>query len=155
MENDIRFDLAQFYPMKGVLENILGRSTYRKLKDYAELSDWEDALEKLLNAILLSINTTILIADDDWLQDVEKIVVSGKESLRQSKNSADLFASFSATLTKIVFLQIGFIPDRYSSEKVPLVPSNWKLDVFRSVQYIQSNNQKQSLKQYKERKKLR
>ena len=152
-KDGIHADLAQFYPMKAVLEQILGKDSFRKLKDYGTFADWKKECQKLLDAVALSIRTTVQITDEDWREEVSAIIELGKSHLRNSKYAADLFASLAATLARLSFLQIGFLPNRYSHEKVRLVPSNCQLDVFRSVLYVQSPEQKRRLKEYRERNK--
>ena len=153
MKDDIRFDLAQFYPMKAVIEQILGRNSFQKLKDHGTLTDWKTESQKLLDAITLSISTTVQISDDDWNEEVDAVIKLGKSHVQDSNTIADLFSSLAATFARLSFLQKGFLPNRYSKESIRLVSNNWKLDVFRSVQYVQNENQKQKLKQYKESRK--
>ena len=39
--NSIRRDMSQIYLLKAAFEQILGKRTYRKLKETATLSDWK------------------------------------------------------------------------------------------------------------------
>jgi len=47
----LRFDMSQFYPLKAVLEELLGHHVYLRLKETATLPDWKDVIQKLLRAI--------------------------------------------------------------------------------------------------------
>jgi hypothetical protein len=53
----------------------------------------------------------------------------------------ELLSGLSAALIRIVFLQIGAVPNRRRDKKVSLTPDNWRLNDLRTVQYIQSNRQ--------------
>lgn len=54
------------------------------------------------------------------------------------------------TLTEIVFTQIGFMPTRSRrNEMVPLKKEFWELNNFRTVQYVQTAEQKAALEQYR------
>lgn len=150
-KSGIRPDMSQFYPLKAVLEEILGKRTYRKLKETGDLSDWKQVTIKLLNSIELAIQETVKIADQDFYDEVKQTLELGRKLLPLADDIADLFSYVSATLTKIVFLQIGYIPS-YCLEIRPLVPKYWNLSGIRSVQYVQSEEQKRSAKEIKESK---
>jgi hypothetical protein len=143
MDNGIRYDMSQFYPIKALLERLFGNATYMRLKETGTLRDWKSALTKLLRAIGLSIETTVLVADQAWHEDVREILSVGLQQISAAKNIADAFASLSATLTKLVFTQIGLLPIRpAATNTVALVAPNWKLDGIRTVQYVQTAAQK-------------
>jgi hypothetical protein len=97
-------------------------------------------------AIELAINSTVVITDAAWRDDIAAVIRLGQESIKCSETIADLFSTLSATLSRIVFMQIGQMP-RYTmqSKRVPLTPEWWKLNTYRSVQYVQNDAQKQAL----------
>jgi hypothetical protein len=143
---DIRADLAQYYSIKSVFEQILGQDSYKKLKDYGSLKDWKLESTRLLKAISLAINETVEVADIDWREEIKEEIQKGISLVKSSHEIDELFSRLAATLTKIVFLQIGFIPRRHGSiERITLIPRNWKLNIVRTVQYVQ--NEEQHMKQ--------
>jgi hypothetical protein len=145
-EIGIRADLAQFYAMKAVLERTLGHPVYLKLKDYAPLKEWRKATIRLLDAVELAINSTVEIADQEWRDDIAAAIRLGRDLIKGSNTSSALFAVLSATLTEIVFLQIGFMPSRPRPGKTaPLTADFWTLNRYRSVQYVQTAAQRQAL----------
>lgn len=144
--NGIRYDMSQFYPLKVTIEQILGKRAYRKLKETAGLSDWKVETTKLLKAIELSIVETVKVADTEFYNEANQIIELGLAHIKSAKDISELFASLSATLTKIVFLQIGHVPAHYRVESVSLTPKNWNLASVRSVQYVQSAVQKETAK---------
>ena len=64
--SEIRCDLAQYYPMKAVMEQVLGRNAFRKLKEGGSLRDWIGECSNLLKALSISIATSVSIADQEW-----------------------------------------------------------------------------------------
>lgn len=147
----MRHDMSQFYPLKAILEDILGKKTYSKLKETGTLSDWKEETLKLLNAIELAIRETVKIADQDFHDEAKQILELGRKLIPLAKDVADLFSYVSATLAKVVFLQIGYIPS-YHIESRPLREKNWILSCIRSVQYVQTEEQKRTAKEMKESK---
>lgn len=147
---DIKYDLSQFYPMKAVVEQTLGKCAYLKLKETATLSDWKREMKKLISAIELSINETVKIADEDFFAEVKQIIDTGHSYIQGAKDIADLFSYLSATLTRLVFLQIGYVPNRCHLKSVPLIKRNWVLSGVRSVQYVQSEEQREAAQKIKE-----
>jgi len=150
--NGIRYDMSQFYPLKAVFEQILGKRTYRKLKETATLSDWKTETKKLLKAFELSVTETVKVADAEFHEEMKQILELGLSHIKTAKEISELFASLSATLTRLAFLQVGYIPDHYRLESVPLTQRNWNLACVRSVQYVQSNEQKEAAKRIEARK---
>lgn len=150
--NGIRFDMSQFYPLKATFEQILGKRAYRKLKETAGLSGWKVETTKLLKAIELSTIETVKVADPEFHKEANEILELGRAHIKSAKDISELFASLSATLTRIVFLQIGYIPAHGRFESVRLTPKNWNLEGVRSVQYVQSNAQKETAKLLEKRK---
>lgn len=140
----IRADMQQFYPLKAALEQILGKRTYRKLKETADLSDWKVELTKLLKAIELSIIETVKIADAEYYEEVKQLLEWGNSNIKDCTEIADLLADVAAILIRLVFLQIGYMPMHRSVELVPLAQKNWNLSCVRSVQYVQSIRQKKT-----------
>ena len=140
---ELRFDMSQFYPLKAVLEELLGHRVYSRLKETATLRDWKDVIQKLLRAIKIAIESTVGIADDDWFADIDSVLELGRTQIAESKTVTDLFASLSATLARLVFLQIGFLPlGRQQKETIPLTKEWWTLTTVRTVQYVQNNRQR-------------
>lgn len=138
---DIRADMSQFYSMKAALEDVLGHASYAKLKEGGTLPKWKAETNKLLKAVELAIVTTVKIADKEWYDEVRSVLDLGRGHIPQSESIADLFANLSATLTRLVFIQIGYLPS-HRVETRQLTPSNWKLDPVRTVQYVQDAKQK-------------
>jgi hypothetical protein len=143
--DELRHDMSQFYPLKAVLEELLGHRVYSRLKETATLRDWKDEIQRLLRAIKIAIKSTVEIADDDWLAEIDSILELGKTQITESKTVTELFASVSATLARLVFLQIGFLPlGRQQRETIPLTKECWTLTSVRTVQFVQNHKQRQT-----------
>ena len=116
--NGIRYDMSQFYPLKAALEQILGKRTYRKLKETADLPDWKLETKKLLKAIELSIFETVKVADAEFYKEAKEILELGHAHIKSAKEISELFAGLSATLIRIAFLQIGIPVSPVSLDRV-------------------------------------
>jgi hypothetical protein len=139
----IRYDMSQFYSLKAVYEEILGKRSYRKLKETATLRDWKVETGKLLKAIELSIEeATVKIADADFHSEAKELLRLGSSLINSARDISGLFASLAATLIRLSFLQVGFIPRNFP-ESVRLTPKDWVLSFVRSVQYVQTLEQKE------------
>jgi hypothetical protein len=138
---DIRHDMSQYYPMKAVLEQLFGRRCYMKLKETADLKEWKVECKRLLRAVEVSIEATVEIADTEWRSEIAGVLELGRRHLASARSITSMFAHLSATLTRIVFLQIGQLPSRGNVEAIPVVAKNWCLNAHRSVQYIQTVEQ--------------
>jgi hypothetical protein len=62
---EIRADMGQHYAMKSLFEHILGRASFRRVKDYAPLPVWKAESKKLLRAVGLSIESTVEVVDEE------------------------------------------------------------------------------------------
>jgi hypothetical protein len=139
---EIRADLSQYYAMKAVFERILGKSSFAATKDYAPLRVWKTETVRLLTAISLAVRDTVEIVDDEWKGEMTAEIAEGIKRIKSSSKIDELFAELSATLTHVIFLQLGFIPrGHHRLPRVLLARGHWKLDVVRSVQYVQSTAQ--------------
>jgi hypothetical protein len=142
-------DMSQFYVLKSLFEDIFDHTVYMDLKENSTISDWRKHTKRLLDAIAVSIKSTVKIADQNWRDQMAEIIAEGKERIGETQTPEDMFACLSATLTRIVFLQIGFIPTRGRKNKpTPLASYYWTLNSFRSVQYVQDDEQRAKLDEY-------
>jgi hypothetical protein len=123
-----------------------------RLKETATLRDWKDEIQRLLRAIKVAIKSTVEIADDDWFADIDSILELGKKQIAESKIATELFAYLSATLARLVFLQIGFSPlGRQQKETIPLTKEWWTLTSVRTVQFVQNNKQRHTAQVLRDR----
>jgi hypothetical protein len=147
-EIGLRADMSQFYGMKAVLEELFGHPVYLRLKETAIMKEWRAETVRLLSAVAYAINSTVAIADQEWRQDISDIIRRGQERIRGSDTISDLFSELCATLTRIVFMQIGMMPSRTAHMKtVPLTSQFWTFRAHRSVQYVQTATQRETLDQ--------
>lgn len=148
-EDGISHKMDQFYPMKAVMESLFGHRCYMKLKEAGDLNDWKHETHRLLRAIEMSVATNVEVADPDWRSCVADILELGHKYVGYAESIADLFAYLSATLTRLVFLQLGLQPEQMQNhrraEVVPIIKQNWRLNQFRSVQYVQNSEQAAAL----------
>lgn len=129
------------YALKTALEQLLGREAWYDLKETTSLAPWRKYVLKSLKAIRVSTRETVQVRDAAWAAAVEENLSRGEQAAAKCKDIDDLLASFTATLLRQVFLQLGACPDRRTQDRVALRKDNWSMDGQRSVQYVQSGEQ--------------
>lgn len=150
---DIRADLSQYYAAKALFEQILGRAAFMRVKDYGPLSAWRENYTKLLRAVGVAAEATVEVADIEWKQEVSELLTRGIKRLATAKSIDELHAAAAATLGELAFLQLGFVPKgHYRVANVPLTGRNWKMNPVRTVQYVQSSEQRATQKRLSESK---
>lgn len=142
--------IEKFYAMKATLERIWGKDTYADLKHCSDLKVWKKYLQRTLEAIKLAISDTVKVADPEWREGATGILDMGSKRLHDSTEFDDLFQVFAATLTELSFHQIGLCPVRNLSNRATLRKGDWNLSAYRSVQYVQSEEQKERLQRRNE-----
>lgn len=145
--SNIRADLSQYYAAKALFEKILGRAAFMRVKDYGPLSAWRENYTKLLRSVGVAVEATVEVADVVWKQEVSDLLTHGIKRLTTAKSIDELHAAAAATLGELAFLQLGFVPrghDRVAN--VPLIGRNWKMNPVRTVQYVQSAEQRAAQK---------
>lgn len=141
----MRHDMSHMYALKSSIEDLLGNRAWLELKETTSTTTWRRYVVKILDAIELSIETTVLVKDEDWWQEVRANLGHGRELAQVAMTPEDAIAALSGTLLRQVFLQLGSAPSRKTATAVPLKPKNWDFSGFRSVQYVQSPKQKEDL----------
>jgi hypothetical protein len=146
-----RYDLAQFYAMKATMETLFGRDCFAKLKEAGSLADWKAECDRLLRATEVAARATVAVADDQWRSDVQSLVALGRSNIKSAKAADELFSALAATYVRLSFLQLGTLPSRGSMQSVSLAERNWRLDPYRTVQYVQTPTQYRALKRKRQR----
>jgi hypothetical protein len=150
----MQHDLSHMYVLKSAIEDLLGNRAWLELKETTSVATWRRYVLKLFDAIELSVKSTIQVHDDEWLEDIQSNLNHGRNLARIAKDTDDLIAALSATLLKQVFLQLGNAPSRKTSASVPLRADHWCFNGFRSVQVVQSPQQKEDFFKSKQRREL-
>jgi hypothetical protein len=144
--------MSEQYALKALIERVLGHEAYLRVKEFAPLSAWKTQTSRLLKALRRSIELTVVVADQDWRDEVEEVFTLGLERIKRAPSVSELHAGIAATFGEIAFLQVGFLPD-YSVRRTapPITSTDWNLALTRSVQYVQSEQQKLDAKRIKTR----
>ena len=149
---EIRADLLSCYPLKALFEEVLGRKSFRAVKESGSFAAWKEESRRLLKALGIAITATVEVADDQWRLEVAEMLELGEKRIDAAKEFDELLAGLAATLGRLCFLQVGFVPYGHGhQQRVPLNQANWRLDIVRTVQYIQTPEQKERLSQILER----
>ena len=136
--------IERYYALKAIFERIWGEGTYLDLKHCSDLKVWKRYCERTLRATALVVSDTVRIADDEWRNEMAEIVEHGIGRVKSAEAFDELFQCLAATYVEASFLQLGFMPNRHRS-RARLRKGDWCLDGFRSVQYVQSAEQKDHL----------
>ena len=141
----MQHDMSHMYALKSAIDDLLGHRAWLELKETTLLKTWRRYVLKIFDAIELSVKSTIQIRDEEWFEEVQSNLEHGRELARISESTDDLIAALSAALLRQVFLQLGAAPSRKTAKSVPLKAEHWRFDGFRSVQIVQSLQQKETL----------
>ena len=137
----LEHDIEHLYALKTALEQLLGREAWYDLKETTSLTPWRKYVLKTLKAIRVTTRETVQVRDDAWAKAVEENLTRGEKAVAQCKDIDNLLSTFTATLMRQIFLQLGSCPDRRTKDRVTLTKENWRMNGLRSVQYIQSQEQ--------------
>jgi hypothetical protein len=137
--------LEHLAPLKFTLERLFGTKTWYELKESTSVTKWRKHLLRALSAIRIAFFETVKVRDDKLAQAVTENLARGEQALKAAKSLEDLLAAFSSTLTEQVFIQLGTVPRRRPGSDATLSPKFWQLDGFRSVQYVQTQEQLEAL----------
>lgn len=151
MSNDEYMPIEKYYALKDTFERLWGRNTYLDLKHCSDIRRWKRYCERTLRVSGMAAIDSVLIADDDWHVTFANIVQRGIERIKSAKNFDDLFQNFAATYMEMSFHQFGWMPSVSPSYRSKLKQGGWKLDGFRSVQYVQSPQQKANFERREQR----
>lgn len=144
--------MSHMYALKSAIEDLLGNRAWLDLKESTSTTTWRRYGQKLLDAIALSIRSTIKVRDDDWIEEIHSNLEHSRELMRIAETPEDVIAALAAALLRQVFLQMGHAPSRKTVNSVSLKPENWSFDGFRTVQVVQTAEQRENLFRFKQRK---
>lgn len=132
--------------LKSVMEDVFGTNAWYALKESNHIPTWRKYAQKLLESIEFSIKDTVEIYDEEWMQQIEDCIHRGSSLLKSSDEIDEIIAVLAGVLANVSFLQIGHMPRRKGDKKSPSFrKGNWKFDSFRSVVYLQTKEQQETL----------
>jgi hypothetical protein len=138
----VRYNEEDGYALKHLFESLFGRNAWLEIKHSTNLRQWKKYSIRVLSALEVSAKITVQVADEEWFGQFASTIEHGKRRVNSSKDFEQLFASLAASLGELSFLQLGMMPMRSTQENITVRhQSNWKLDRYRSVQYVQNSEQ--------------
>ncbi|HCG7664373.1 TPA: hypothetical protein NJ444_002739 [Vibrio parahaemolyticus] len=114
--------LKTAYPLKSMMESVFGRKAWLDLKHCQDLGVWKKYSKRHISAVEVSIKSTVKVADDDWFNELSLEFEHGKKCVDSAGSLDVLFANLAARQGE-----------------------SWNLSVFRTVQYVQSQEQKERI----------
>lgn len=143
----MKHNLEIAYGLKSFIENLFGRRAWLEIKHATDLRTWRKYSIRIIEAVRFSASVNVQISDPQWMEELNHTTEFGIERMKRASSLEELFSSLAATLGQLNFLQMGRIPMNVTHKQVTLRhPGNWKLNQFRSVQYVQSKQQAENLK---------
>jgi len=141
----MRYNQEYGYALKILFENLFGISAWYDIKHSTDLKKWKSYSKKALSALEISAQATVQVVDNNWEKEFYSIIEFGRKRIDSSKYFEQLLSNLAASFGELSFLQLGMLPRRKGIKKVTLRhPSDWKLDRYRSVQYVQSAKQREA-----------
>lgn len=148
-------EYSKFLFLKSTIEELFGRKAWYELKESNYVPTWRKHIINTLKAVKISIHDTVKYCDNDWIKEIEQIVERGIELAKQGKSIDELISILAGCMTAISFMQIGLMPHRKGlDKKIALRKGNWNLSKYRTVVYLQTDEQKESLYMNKQQKKI-
>lgn len=128
-----------------LLKIILGDEKYLLSEDfeYTSPKEYKAQIISLLDTIDYAIIQTIKFADNCLLDDINDAIIRGKSSLKNELTIEQIATSAISIFVELLFLLIGNIPKNSNSRKHKKI--KYTLNDFRTISYIQSNQQKLNL----------
>jgi hypothetical protein len=137
----------KFCALKSLFEHVWGKGTYLELKHCSDIKVWKRYCTQTLKATQQAIRETIIVCDDDWHEGISSAISHGLKQIQTSESFDELFQCFAATYVEISFCQIGFMPAFQNDFRRKLGKGHWRLDAYRSVQYVQNPEQRERANQ--------
>jgi len=145
----LKYNLEEAYGLKSVIEELFGSNAWYEIKHATDVQTWKKYSIKILSAIELSAKSTVKISDNEWFSELNSLIEFGKDRIKRAKSTEEIFSGLSASLANISFFQLGRMPSNSLRKQVTLRhKGNWNLSQFRSVQYVQNNEQAYAKEQY-------
>lgn len=132
--------------IKSTIENALGLDGWCALKDATKVAVWKKYFEATLHSYLVAARETVTVADDDWRDEFEENLENAKAEIQLAGTVEDALDVFCAALIRQSYLQLGMVPRRLGapSHNAKRGAKTWRLDGFRSVQYVQTREQREN-----------
>lgn len=128
-----------------LIHQLYGGQDYRIIKSYNDPLSAKKYYLKIIKSIRFSIEETISITDNNHKEELLQTIDRFKTRIKSARTFEQLDQLMITFQSEIIFRLIGFLPNRRRTDKVINSRGNWKLDNYRQIQYIQTNEQKKNL----------
>lgn len=132
--------------VKSEIECAFGSEAWYALKDTTSVTTWKTYFVKVLSSYKVAAKATIQVTDDSWQREFEANIDEAVKIIKRTKDFDSALDIFCGALIRQGYLQLGMAPKRKTSNrKTRLVESDWTLDNYRTVQYVQTKEQRHNL----------
>ena len=131
--------------LKKAMEESFGPDAWYALKETTDPKVWKKYFIKALRSYVVAAKNSITIHDHEWIAEFEENSMRCQEQIKKCKSFDEALGQFSAGIMRQSYLQIGLIPRHRGKHQVTLRATDWKLNNFRTVQYVQSEEQRANI----------
>jgi methionine synthase II (cobalamin-independent) len=128
-----------------LIENLYGTKDHKKIKSYNNITSAKKFYLKIIKSINFAIEETLTLTDRIHKKELCRTIRDTESSVKESKSINELDQRMIAFQSEIIFLLIGFFPRRLGTDKIINKRNQWKLDLYRQIQYTQTIDQKKNL----------
>lgn len=139
---DKKENVSVYVPMsfEYLMSSLFGQQFYHGYVGYLRLKRWKKDLIKILKTVRKTIEINI-DTDEFHKNELCSKCDLGIRKLKESKYKDQLDVNMVESLTRIVFMLIGDMPEN-SRKKSTANPKCWKLDQARKITYVQTLHQR-------------
>jgi len=133
------------YYFSTLIENLYGTKDYKKIKSYNNIVSAKKYFLKIVKSIKFAIEETLTLTDRVHKEELLRTILETESTVKNAKSFDELDQQMIAKQSELIFLLIGFFPRRLGSDKIINKRNQWKLDLYRQIQYTQTIDQKKNL----------
>lgn len=130
-----------------LIHRLYGRKSYQEIKSYMDLPLTRKYFRRMIASIEVAARATLTITDQSHRTQFIDVTERYDSLIRSSKSHDDVRELMIAFQSEIIFLLIGAMPNRWQEENVTNTnrKENWKLNLYRQIQYVQNAEQKKNV----------
>jgi hypothetical protein len=128
-----------------LFNQIYGEDEYYSFKENSLLSDYKKQFIKLIKTIQNAFISSCFQTSTIHITEIKKLVEEEINNITRSKDVETIYKNLVIFYPKLLFLIIGEIPQNSQVKKKLSNKSNWTLNKYRQISYIQNDEQKYNL----------
>jgi len=143
--NKSKRDSLKDYYLPFLFLHLYGENECFSPHNETTFSEYKNHILKLLGTIKMAISQTIKTTDKYHVNNFSALISECKNEIKKAKSFHAVSCATISFQTKLIFNILGHVPSNSSKRKVTNQPSNWQLDLYRTINYTQNREQKFNL----------